>query len=319
MDRISLILLFLGFIFLTEGCIHTYPVDEGNDPTLVEVAIDIYPAPEFSTPMEMPTRTDDPKSASRFVIELRQYDKMVFKDTFTSLLPADGKSPVTHILSQKIPAGSYDIAVICEPETSCLFDAASLGELTLKDFTFNHSPESEVTFSSAKVSIGKSSSSWNQKTKLSLKLSHLTARLVVNATDLDRFLHDTSSSQTHGETYSVSLTFDKSVAYGFDCFSSSSRHFMDYPGIPAVLSTTTTQRVVKLCDTFIIWPETETDYSLTVTVFNSARMIVSRTSDIKAKLNPGTLTTISGDFLTNYHKNDINVNNRWDGEIIIEL
>lgn len=137
-------------------------------------------------------------------------------------------------------------------------------------------------------------------------------------TDVDAFLKYADEAIRKGEEYSISLSYGSSYASAFNAVSGEPTAFYDSIELSSPLPALFSQEITICSDWFFITgPPGE--MSVTITVFNSARMVISRVRDIKFPIEGGKTTTVKGDFLTNFYSNNISVDNIWDEEIIVNV
>lgn len=319
----ALTILTLILAFLWQSCIHTYPDDNAEDPTTVEIAVDLTLNLKWSQLLSFYPQTKSADVAHRFIIEISTQGKTPFRheqiidqedfdDGFVRIpLPVTLKPIV------------YSISVWCDaidPETSepLAFDANTLSSISPLHPHEKPSLIEGCGFAASSIDLTPYGNKLSTRLIIPLELTPPVARFQFNTTDVNKFLNYADQAIQKGETYSVTLSFDNSIPSTFNAITGEPTGH-DKPvevssQLPALFS-----QEIKICSDWIFAAEEKEDMTVTITLFNSARMIVSRIRGITFPIERGKTTTVKGDFLTNFYSNSISVDNLWDDEIIINL
>lgn len=325
--RLRFALSIALMLVLTCGCIHTYPKpDNLTDPTEISVALLL----DFSDDWEkVSAAVSDKGRASNLLqrIYVSLKDKNGSATAFTTtVVPeeiSDGRCRIA--LPAKLKADKYTIAIWMDylnPQTmsplaydisnpSLIREILPRGEETDARICFTATDEFDLTHLSGK---------WDASEEVSLSLSSPMARIRLVATDYDEFLSHTADARSHGEHYYVSISYDSEIAGGYSLTEGSAMDPVAGCGFTIDLPIITMPGIeMCIASDWLFNPPGRYPYSLTVSVFNSAKALVSRTSGINFEAERGKITTLTGKLLTNFISGGITVDNIWEGEIIIEI
>lgn len=320
-QALSILLVLLSTLW--QGCIHTYPDENAEDPTEVELAVDLTLNLKWDQLLSYYPQTKSTDMSHRFIIEIHSNNMSEFRhEHIVSQEDFDEgfiRIPLPVTLKPKV----YTMAVWCDvadPETSepLAFDASVLSAVT-------------PLFPHEKLSLLEGCGTVTSSIDLSTYSNHLSTRLIIpleltppaarfqfTTTDVEKFLQYADAAIQKGERYSVTLSYENSVPSSFNVFTGEPTGYdnsveLSYP-LPALFS-----KQITICSDWIFTTEDKDEITVTLTLFNSARMIVSRIRGITFPIERGKATTVKGDFLTNFYSNSITVDNLWDDEIIINL
>lgn len=311
------------------GCIHTYPDGDGVDPTLlqlgVEVIIDLDWQPENVTL----TKTGDFYDCShRLIIEFNRNGKL--HGRCEHLLTAEEyvKGDIKLIMPFDFNAVSYSVTawMDCVDSSSStdnisgFYDISSLSEIKRKDNHIRWDAEAECAFAFTEINLREYKDQWNAKVVVPLTLSSPVGRFEFVATDLDAFCNHISENIGRGETYSICLAFEGRIATSFNLCDNEASTYLTSPEYYFPFS----YQSLYQSDGMILSGSAFVDDSpqtvkAKVLVYNSARMIVSKSPVIQFPIERGKVSVITGEMLADYYTGSFNINNIWDGEIIIEL
>ncbi len=161
---------------------------------------------------------------------------------------------------------------------------------------------------------------WDQTTVHSILLEIPVARFRLIADDYSDFLDHTEEARKQGEKYYVELIYDSEIPGGFSIYDSQAMDpvsgcsfsyqlpIITMPGVP-----------VPCASDWLFTPVERYTHTVTLNVYNSAKIMVSQTKGISFPVERGKLTTVTGNFLTGFITGGIQVDNLWSDEISIKI
>lgn len=308
-----------------QGCIHEYPGTPAHDPTRVRLAVEINAPPPWT---EVTKGADPP--LRRIVVEAFRNGVSAGRLEFSITPEEYASGHITRELPFSLHAVEYRLvawADIVSHDTSgnlrTYYNTTELSEIIPLSPLSPWNDAADCAFASVSLDLRKYRGKWDSKVIVPLPLSRPLARFVLSATDIDDFMEYTACDRSRGETYTVSLTSDSQTGRAFDAYSGLPSHPGLLPASSSPLTLPSTGhppgQPFPICSGAIFTGETEEETSLSVAVHNSARILISRSPSLKIPLVRGSTTHAQAEMLTGFVYNAINVNNIWDGEIIIEI
>ncbi len=307
------------------GCIHDHPGPDAHDPTLVNVAIEVTPPPEWEEKsLNVKTREDSHESQHRIIAEVMRNGKKEWRHEQIISGEEYSSGPIIIRLPFSLHAVEYTLSVwsdILHPESAPAYDAELLNHVTPSEPIPFWESRNDCSFFSNYIDLRKYRNQWDSKVVVPTALSRPIARFEIVATDLQEFLDYTEFERQHGETYTVTLSGHSRIESVFDATSSSgaTSFFISMPDKTIPLSLYGHPPDEILLHSCALFPEEEASIDATITVYNSARLIMAKSEEFTIPLERGKVTRVKGNFLTNFYKNSINVDNIWNGEILIEI
>ena len=326
----SIFKLFLLTILVgTSGCIHTYPSPEETiDPTEIEMVVVLHFNEEWNDKVYTQTASEVSRASAhprRIYIEItgrsgkpRSYTKIIQPEEIS-----DGIYRLE--LPSKVKADTYSLAVWCdclnpttlEPVAYDISNPYLIKELVARG---EESDRRMCLTGRQEIDLRPRSGKWNVTAETEITLSTPMARFRLVADDYQEFLRQTEDARKKGEKYYVTVNYISDIPGGFSLINgkpmdpvsgarfSGALPILLYPGIE-----------VSIGSDWLFNTSGEYPHTVTVTVFNSAQVMVSRTSGITFPMRCGHITTVKGKLLTNFISGGIQIDNLWAGEIIIEL
>lgn len=320
-------------LFIAGGCIHTYPeAASPSDPTEISVDLLLEFSDEWGALKESAGSDNNSSGANRseewvkrLYISLRNKNGAVsaFTTTVTPDKISDGVCRVS--IPSPLKAEAYSVAVWAdylhpsslEPLAYDISNPALIRELLPR----GEETDARNCFIAFKeFDLTPFSGKWNVSQEVSVTLSSPMTRIRLVATDYADFLSHTADARLHNEHYYVAVNYDSDIP---GAFSLTEGKAMD-PKAGSRFSAELPEIImpgVEMCigSDWLFSSPGRHEYTLSVSVFNSAQVIVSQTSGIKATAERGKITTVAGKLLTNFISGGITVDNIWDGVIEIEI
>lgn len=299
------------------SCIHTYPDGEGYDPTLVKAGVEVTVDINWETQDIFLTKSEP--HDYRLIIEFERNGSVFGRCTHRLSQEKYASGTVKLVMPFDFHAVNYKVTgwIDCLNGESIdsHYDAEDLTSIRRADNHISWSDNLECASGNANANLQQYKDNWNAKAIIPLVLSSPIGRFRFVATDSPEFRDYISEYVAKGETYHVMLAFSRRVAHVFNAIDNVPSQFLESPEyyfpFPASGS--------EIASGALFVGSEVTEASARILVYNSARLIVSKSPVITFPVIRGKVTTISGEMLTDYYTNSINVNNIWDGEIIVEL
>lgn len=316
----------LCFLWLSlSGCIHTYPDGDGIDPTLVQLGVEVSIDIDWQ-PIEVAlTKADDIKDCThRLIIEFNRNGKLHGRCEHLLSEEEYAKGNIKLIMPFDFNAVTYDISAwldcLVNDNNENFYNTSSLAEITRNDNHIVWTDVAECAFASTSVNLQEYKDQWNAKVVVPITLTSPIARFEFVATDFSEFYDFIAPNIGKGETYTVCLAFECRIAKAFNAAKNEGATYLSNPEYYFSLSPPEIESSGGkiICGSIFLGDRPQT-IQAKVLVFNSARMIVSKSPTIQFSVERGKITKITGDMLTDYYTGSFNINNIWDGEIIIEL
>lgn len=325
--RLWQVMVMACILVLPCSCIHTYPKpDRLTDPTEISVALMLNFSDEWGD-LHGALRANERADGwlQRIYISLRDKNGSAtgFTTTVSSEEIADGQYRLE--LPSRLKASKYFIAVWADyinPVTlqpiaydistpSLIRELIPRGEETDARRCLTALGEFDLTHLSGK---------WDASEEVNLTLSSPMARIRLVADDYSDFLSQTAEARLRGEHYYVSVAYDSEIAGGFSLPDGIAMDPVGGCGFTADLPVISMPGIeMCIASDWLFNPSGRYVYTLTVSVFNSAKAMVSQTAGIPIEAERGKITTVSGKLLTNFISGGITIDNLWEGEIVIEI
>ncbi len=330
-------------LLLSGGCIHTYPKpDQTTDPTEISVDLllgfsdewgEIQSAVDRSlrskqqgepgSEAQVANRSDE--WVRRVYVSLRAKNGTTtsFSTTLSESDLSDGRYRIS--LPSKLKADKYYVAVWADylhPTTFAPLAYDISNPLLIRQLL----PRGEETDARAcftatgEFDLTPLSGQWDASEEVALTLFSPMARLRLVAADYSDFLTHTAEARRRGEHYYVVVSYDSEIAGGFSLPDGMAMDPVERAAFTLDLPIITLPGI-EMCigSDWLFSPPMPYDYTVTVTVFNSAKVMVSQTAGINFSAERGKITNVRGRLLTNFVSGGITVDNLWDGVIVIEI
>lgn len=332
MKRLILHLLSL-LAFIWQGCIHTYPEEEGMDPTSVAVNIELsfnlnweqvisyHPATKSDLPPQDNLNTGK-EDIHRFIVEISAEGEKQLRHEHYLSQEEFNRGTLTLRVPAILKPTVYQVTAWCDIangiDSTGHFNVNSLSDI------YPVSPRSDLrqvddcATASAPLDLTSFRNSLSGMLLLPLSMTSPAACFRLMTMDVEEFIRYADPAIQAGETYSLALSYESSRPTAFNASTGLPVNYMDNMELSIPLPTLYSQQAV-ICSDWLFLGDSKETISICLTLFNSARVPVSRIRHIQIPLQRGKITTVRGDFLTNFQSNVINVDNIWDGEIIITI
>lgn len=330
----QLILPILSLLaFIWQGCIHTYPDEEGMDPTSVAVNLEIsfnlnweqvisyHPETKSAPPPEDDLNTKK-EVIHRFIVEISsEGEKTLRHEHYLSQEEFDRGNLTLRVPTMLKPT-VYHVTAWCDiangNDSTGYFNVNSLSAISPVSTGSDLHQVDDCGTGTALLDLTSFRNSLSGMLVLPLQMTSPVACFRLMAMDVEEFVRYADPAIQAGETYSLALSYESSRPNAFNALTGLPINFMSNMELSIPLPTLYSQQAV-ICSDWLFLGERQETISVCLTLFNSARIAVSRIRNIHIPLQRGKITTVRGDFLTNFQSNVINIDNIWDGEIIITI
>lgn len=331
--------IFLIFTVLSlQSCIHTYPEDNSGDSYGIKVHAKLKLDNHWTEKLEYYPQGNETKSENhnwfetrneettdgdiRFALTVEIYENenekirltreldgdILTEDGIIVTLPVDFKPEKYQILlwCHSISGNDNDFNTENLHSVTTLFPHGNSGnapdcgfcklDLDLSGYTYTHTNDVMVD-ANLKIPI---------------------AKIKLVATDVGNFIHSQNNAIGKGEKYYIAVSYQTSTASTFNVADGKPTGYLNAMSFKKDMPVLFSQHVT-LCSDWLLATEDESTVALTLTVFNSAQMIVSQLTNIPITIKRGCATTLRGDILTNFSQHTITIDNIWDEDIFIDL
>lgn len=323
------------------ACIHTYPTPEGGeDPT--EITLELYLKFNFNWVNFDETIDSDPVLRSRedglfgrqsraeswplrvIAIITDTYGKSRYRNLIfePDELTDEG---ITISLADDLKANVYHVAVWADYVNKIThnplgYDAEHLPYVTE---LIEHGKETAsrlCLYGSEDIDLTSLAGSWNETREIEITLSPPVARFNLIADDYDEFLEYTEEARRHDEQYYVTVTYNSEIPLSFNLIEGVPMRPEEKCGFTVPLHIITVPGIqMSVASDWLFNPSYRIYHTLSLTVYNSAKVPVAHTGNITFPTEQGQVTTVRGKLLTNFITGGIRIDNIWEDEIIIEL
>lgn len=322
----STIILLSGLLILfLQSCIHEYPYALGENPqvaeTQIEISFNLY-WQRLLHVIEFDTRDREIQGSHKFVIEILKDGESYSRDI--KYLNDDEFSLGTLVHEISLPWGlyNYDVAVWYEKITDAETQYFNLNDFSEVSFSTPpplHQEARQCAYATGKLVMPGSCPEPGEKLVKKIDLKLAGARFEIISTDVQKFIGDQHTSLAQGDTFSLNLNLHNNSSYSFDIY----REKVKYLSDPIILSGDlffpfSADEEMTIAQGFLFCEE-EDEITMSLNVYNSARVLVTQTKEFTFPARRGYITTLRGDFLTNYLDGIFSINNIWEGEIVIEI
>lgn len=311
------------------GCIHSYPDGEGVDPTLLQVGVELSVDIDWQPVAVSLTKASGVSHDYRLQIEFYRNGKLHGRCEHRLSADEYAEGKIRLIMPFDFNAVEYTVTAWLDcidtsstaGDSSDFYNATSLSEIKRSDNHIRWSDEAECAFASSRINLEEYKDQWNAKVVVPLSLTSPIARFEFVATDFNEFYDYVSDKVKRGETYSVCLAFECRIATAFNAKKDEASIYLTNPeyNFPFPLPDIPASFDGKIISASAFVSDKPQTLKAKVLIFNSARMIISKSPDIEFPIERGKLTTVTGEMLSDFYAGSFDINNIWDGEIIIEL
>lgn len=319
-------LLFLS-VSLFAGCIHTYPENGGFDPGLTYTALEIRLDNIWShLALDYDVATKSVATPHlRITAEITGGGQ--HGTSISAVVPyEDVENDIFVIpLSSPLPQTQYSLSLWCDfvsPDSQepYGYDVSSPHEIRPLfghgEFSFLHDCWSHT----CKFDLKGDGHGDGSIAMIPIVPAFPSGRFRIVATDYEIFIAAHADEIRRGDTFMVVVEYNDEIPEAFNLYEGSPCRPeenvtfstpLDIISIPGIEMAIAADRLFAL--------DTPMDISLSITVFDSAKTVVAKTTGVSFPIERGKVTTISGDFLTNIISGGITIDTAWEGEITIDL
>lgn len=338
--KYSLPLIFTLLTAFLSGCIHEYPDEKAIDPSSVTVELNIDFKKEWKENLSYFTTTKsetdtghDPfytksedsatKTDKILIIQFFKESKGISRYTIPVSSDIFNAGKMTVTLEDTFKPEEYTLTAWldeCDRETGMPknFNAEDLRNISANVKHGAITGIRECLSASIPLHLSEYANSGDTRISVPVTMTSPFAILKLVTTDVEQFLKYADPYLNHGEAYSLTINYESSIASRFDVEKDSPLVYIQSFEIRLPMPTLFSKQNTVFSDWFLVTHEEES-VTFSLKVLDSAGQLISRHRDISVAINRGTITTLRGDFLTNFSDNTIKIDNIWDDDIIIEV
>lgn len=327
--------IIIPALLLCGGCIHTYPDADATDPTLMEVQLDVSLDINL-IPLEAKASAGDKSSRDgmsgwalwRTIVEVRhpsgdkkRYETTLFRNNASS-------EPIPVRLPWKLPPRRYELSIWSDcvdssDSTEVYFKAADLHNVTIIDRQPDMNnilsiPPLLCASASETLDLREHRENRNVKINVAVNAASPVGMIKIVAEDTDLFTGYHPEVAYNPKTYSVELKFTSRYPAAFNVVTGEPSRYLTSATFSSPLLIPDASASTLISVPVFPSPEGET-LTADITIYNSARSIISRSKDVIIPVCRDRTSIVKGDFLSNFFSNPIKVENEWADEIIIDL
>lgn len=318
----TLMTFLLLLLLLCGGCVHTYPERTPADPTLLNATLLLSLNSERPVIKYVSGDTKASSSLRRFVVNIHKDERNVFSTTIFIPDSEAEKGNIPVEIPASLQPASYQISIWSDladlnTRNPIHYDATNLREITFSGNTDSPILPEGHSFS-GEIDLRDFIRKESRNVTVPITLDSPVCLVKVVADDTDRFLSVYPDASSRPGEYSAELTFSSHIPVHYDALRGYPLHYSQ-----GLKFSTSLFFPDSSASTLIILPvfadDTPSEATATLTILNSARVVLSRTPDIPIPIAPGHLSVVSGSFLSNFLSKPILIDNRWENEIIVDI
>ncbi|MDE6298980.1 MAG: hypothetical protein K2M10_04980 [Muribaculaceae bacterium] len=327
--------IFLPATLLCCGCIHTYPDAEAIDPTMIEVELAVNPRLNLQ-PLEINASEGNKEGRSgisgwalwRTIVEVR-HPSGESKRCLTTLFRNNASSdPLTVRLPWKLAPQCYELSIWSDcvdssDSTEVYFKAADLRNVTIMPYTPDMNnvlsiPPLLCASATETLDLRENVGKQNAKINVPVEAAAPFGIIKIVADDTDLFTGHHPEVAYNPKAYSVELKFTSPYPDAFNVATGEPSRYLTSATFssPLFIPDASASTLISVP----VFPSSGGEnLTADVTIYNSARSIISRTKDVAIPVCRDRTIVVRGGFLSNFFANQIKVENEWEDEIIIDL
>ena len=324
--RMIFILALLMLLLPMGSCIHEYPSGSGVDPSKILTGIEIEFDLEWDYMIKQKSSYSSRSSLKkphRFIIEITRNGEVTGRDYEYLSDDEFSQGILRHKLSFPLSARTYDLIVWYdrdgENSDSPNYNIEDLNRISFISKGIEYSSEHHSAFSREVLNLREYEGQTGITVIKNIKLSHTGAKFELIATDINEFITENRPALLQGDSFSIKLSLEKGSSGTFNIFTGKINHDeVPLERTGKLLLPFAEYDELKIAEGFLFCDEEE-DMKMTLSVFNSAQIVVTRTEPFTLPVKRGIVTILKGDFLTHPLNSPITVDHIWAGEHIIEI
>lgn len=313
---------FIMSVSALSGCIHEYPyhqppyADECKVSLNLQIAVDWRVMPVWSSRASA--------HGLKCMVHLESADRKGLVGEYMHEILTPGDSIISIDLDGTYAALPTDVGVWMDYCDNATGESYAYSHTDLRDVRILHdrvtvAAHHDSWHGNTSIDLGKEAATGG-KVNLGLDLRHATARISLEATDMDQFCAWQAENIAHGETYTVMMEYLDDVPGGLDVLTDTYTSPIANRKVTMPLTVSEVPGItpVIMADR-ILTPADGMEYEVNLLVMNSAMQPISRTSGINVTLHPGQITYMRGAFLTNMISGGLTIDTKWGEEIEIPI
>lgn len=328
MKKIPYLLLYVTLFHLLAGCIHEHPDDEGTDPTMLSVEVNLTLNLEWE---DYQSRSKAIRSTNsytrRFIVEVWREGQIVQRHEVVPEDFAEGQTEFLLPETLTLHAQEYSIAVWSDyveagSGTDLYYNTNDLRGITIQEPYIGNTGYRDCHYATAPLDLRPYRNQWNARIQQGVDMVRPLAKYRIVATDVETY-HELQAAGDYPpvEELTATVLYEGFLPSSFNVAAGSPNDAttgISYAGsLPALPDDT---GHVQLADDLIWVNGGDTFVTVTVLITDSQGNVVSRVPGVRIDYRRGCLTTVSGRFLTaGITSGSIHIDTDWTDDIIIEF
>lgn len=327
----TIVMMAMLVTALLTSCIHRYPegIEEnpGIDPTKVLLTFEIetdQSEQSIETLNRLMSRLSSDSIKQRYIVEMSRqgsiYERQVY---ITGIDTSRGTKVLTLPYRMQAHAVEYDVAVWSDyvVGSTLHYDTEDINDI---QSTLPHIGNSDLKlchYANCRLDLRPYREVWNAQHTVKMATEKPVAKYRIVSSDVQKYLKRAARIGSRADGVNIKLVYNNYFPISFNPYTgctgikvegieySSHVDFSQHPDSDEI----------ELAFDYIFADEGENRTSVSLIITNPAGKVISRFDDIGFSYEAGKVTTIRGNFLTPESSGGIEINDEWDGEIIIEI
>lgn len=318
----------LTWLFLLNGCIHSYPSltengEEGVDPTLVGVKWQASLPPEWQA--LKPPAESTAGYRCRFITEVQRDGKSVARQMDWMKADALEEEILTIPIRQKLHAVAYTLLVWMDyvkegTNTDLFYQTETCTEIACMEPYVGNTPLRACLCGSVDLDLRRYRDAWNTEIETGIALECPQGAYRLIATDVQDFLQEKGKGKKTNETYSIIFSYNSFLPTVFNGYEGTPCD--SWLGVSFTVPLTFENRNGKemvIGGDYLFMGEAESTVWITLSLTDSQGKEVSRYDRIAVTCQRGQVTELHRNFLTGKPES-VKIDQEYDGEdTIIDL
>lgn len=328
MKNIPYLLLSIAYFSLFSGCIHEYPDDEGTDPTLLTVEVNLtlnLEWEDYQSRSKAATRSVG-SYARRCVVEVQRERKTVYRQTVVLKDFTEGQVEFMLPETLTLHALEYTVAVWtdyteAESEDGLYYNAANLGNITINEPYTGNTDYRDCHYATATLDLRPYRDQWNARVRLDVDIVRPQAKYRIIATDVKDFLETVRRKYPEQTVFNIRFSYGFYFPLAFNAWEGrpvDSQLGVAFTDVLALPNDGTEE--LLLGSDYIFVNGTGSYIPLSIEITTGSGELVGRLASLNVPYQQGYVTTIRGLFLTAISgSGGIGIDSDFDGDIDIDL
>ena len=303
------------------GCIHEYPRGTGYNPQNIDVEIEIsyYLSWDWLlTNRDISTKADS--HTHSFIIETLRDGRVIKRETMHLSSDLFMRGGFTQKVSIPLTPSLYEVAVWYEEiDEKSAFDTEDLNHISFIKTSTTENLKCAFAHDSFYLEDLYSEESTDLTRSIELQLAG--ARFQLYATDINEFIESQKAALNQGDEFTVSVIYSDATPISFDLYAERPLYEegIDFKLKGELWMPYDSYEELKIAEGFTFCKAIEDTINISIVVYNSAMMVVSKIDEFTIPVKRGYITIVRGDFLTHPLDGIFSIDHIWEDEFVIEV